>query len=318
MLRRVAIAAVSATGRKLWCAAGRELAALWRTVARGRCEDSAEGRPFPAPTMPGRNKAKSTCSCPDLQPGGQDSGESGRVARLGVDESEEQGRRGPINNAGDPEIVKSPSDPKQYRYIKLRNGLQALLISDLSNTEGKTGDATDDEDEDEEEDDDEDDDEEEDDDDDDDDDDEDEDSGAEIEDDDEEGFDDENEFDNVDEHDNNDLDAEVNEMEELEERAEARKKTTEKQSAAALCVGVGSFADPDDLPGLAHFLEHSKIFVKYYSWYFPPLNLSELISMITNWLDISICLTREKTKKKIFMNITGEDLILISFSVLRI
>lgn len=31
------------------------------------------------------------------------------------------------------------------------------------------------------------------------------------------------------------------------------------QSAAALCVGVGSFADPDDLPGLAHFLEHSKI-----------------------------------------------------------
>lgn len=38
------------------------------------------------------------------------------------------------------------------------------------------------------------------------------------------------------------------------------------QSAAALCVGVGSFADPDDLPGLAHFLEHSKIFVKYYSF----------------------------------------------------
>ncbi|XP_014835156.1 PREDICTED: nardilysin-like [Poecilia mexicana] len=28
------------------------------------------------------------------------------------------------------------------------------------------------------------------------------------------------------------------------------------QAAAALCVGVGSFSDPDDLPGLAHFLEH--------------------------------------------------------------
>uniref|UniRef100_A0A8C6UNY0 Nardilysin a (N-arginine dibasic convertase) n=1 Tax=Neogobius melanostomus TaxID=47308 RepID=A0A8C6UNY0_9GOBI len=27
-------------------------------------------------------------------------------------------------------------------------------------------------------------------------------------------------------------------------------------SAAALCVGVGSFSDPPDLPGLAHFLEH--------------------------------------------------------------
>ncbi|MXQ98629.1 hypothetical protein E5288_WYG021731 [Bos mutus] len=87
--------------------------------------------------MPGRNKAKSTCSCPDLQPNGQDLGESGRVARLGADESEEEGRRGPVNNAGDPEIIKSPSDPKQYRYIKLRNGLQALLISDLSNMEGK-------------------------------------------------------------------------------------------------------------------------------------------------------------------------------------
>uniref|UniRef100_A0A8D0MPY6 Nardilysin convertase n=2 Tax=Sus scrofa TaxID=9823 RepID=A0A8D0MPY6_PIG len=251
MLRRVTVAAVSATGRKLWCEAGRELAALWRVEARGRCEDSAAARPFPTLTMPGRNKAKSTCSCPDLQPNGQDLGESGRVARLGADESEEEGRRVPVSNAGDPEIVKSPSDPKQYRYIKLRNGLQALLISDLSNMEGKMGDATDDEEEEEEE--------EEDDNDDDDDDDDDEDSGAEIEDDDEEGFDDEDEFDDDDddEHDDDDdLDTEDNELEELEERAEARKKTTEKQSAAALCVGVGSFADPDDLPGLAHFLEH--------------------------------------------------------------
>ncbi|EFB29129.1 hypothetical protein PANDA_003781, partial [Ailuropoda melanoleuca] len=311
MLRRVTVAAVCATGRKLWCEAGRELAARWRIQTRGQCEDSAAATPFPTLTMPGRNKAKSTCSCPDLQPNGQDLGESGRVARLGADESEEEGRRGPFNNAGDPEIVKSPSDPKQYRYIKLWNGLQALLISDLSNMEGKTGDATDDE-------------EEEEDDDDDDDDNDDEDSGAEIEDDDEEGFDDEEEFDKDDEHDDDDLDTEDNELEELEERAEARKKTTEKQpsqslfllwskltdrlwfkstytkmsstllvetrnlygvvgaesrsapvqhlagwqeeeqqgetdtvlSAAALCVGVGSFADPDDLPGLAHFLEH--------------------------------------------------------------
>jgi len=30
-----------------------------------------------------------------------------------------------------------------------------------------------------------------------------------------------------------------------------------KQSAAALCVGVGSFSDPKDVQGLAHFLEHS-------------------------------------------------------------
>lgn len=111
MLRRVAVAAVCATGRKLRCEAGRELRALGRVEARGLCEEST--KPFPTPTMPGRNKAKSTCSCPDLQPSGQDLDESGRVARLGADESEEEGRS--FSNVGDPEIIKSPSDPKQYR-----------------------------------------------------------------------------------------------------------------------------------------------------------------------------------------------------------
>ncbi|KAL0604338.1 Nardilysin [Plecturocebus cupreus] len=114
MLRRVTVAAVCATRRKL-CEAGRELAALWGIEERNRCEDSAAARPFPILAMPGRNKAKSTCSCPDLQPNGQDLGENSRVARLGADESEEEGRRGSLSNAGDPEIVKSPSDPKQYR-----------------------------------------------------------------------------------------------------------------------------------------------------------------------------------------------------------
>ncbi|KAL0604727.1 Histone demethylase UTY [Plecturocebus cupreus] len=42
--------------------------------------------------------------------------------------------------------------PQPPEYIKLQNGLQALLISDLSNTEGKTGNTTDDEEEEEEED----------------------------------------------------------------------------------------------------------------------------------------------------------------------
>uniref|UniRef100_A0A8C4MA14 Nardilysin n=1 Tax=Equus asinus asinus TaxID=83772 RepID=A0A8C4MA14_EQUAS len=102
-------------------------------------------------------------------------------------------------------------------------------ISDLSNMEGKMGDATDEEEEEE----DEEEEEEEDDDDDD------EDSGAEIEDDDEEGFDDEDEFDDDDER-----------------LTHCLYVFYLLQSAAALCVGVGSFADPDDLPGLAHFLEH--------------------------------------------------------------
>lgn len=28
------------------------------------------------------------------------------------------------------------------------------------------------------------------------------------------------------------------------------------QAAVGLCVGVGSFSDPPEIPGLAHFLEH--------------------------------------------------------------
>ncbi|KAG7214344.1 hypothetical protein CRUP_026222, partial [Coryphaenoides rupestris] len=39
------------------------------------------------------------------------------------------------SDLGDPGIVKSPSDPKKYRYIQLANGLQALLISELKDGE---------------------------------------------------------------------------------------------------------------------------------------------------------------------------------------
>lgn len=31
---------------------------------------------------------------------------------------------------------------------------------------------------------------------------------------------------------------------------------TTERSAASLSVGVGHMSDPDDVPGLAHFLEH--------------------------------------------------------------
>ena len=31
------------------------------------------------------------------------------------------------------------------------------------------------------------------------------------------------------------------------------------QSACGLCINVGSFSDPIDVPGLAHLLEHSKL-----------------------------------------------------------
>uniref|UniRef100_A0A7N6FB65 Nardilysin a (N-arginine dibasic convertase) n=1 Tax=Anabas testudineus TaxID=64144 RepID=A0A7N6FB65_ANATE len=132
--------------------------------------------------------------------------------------------------AGDGEIIKSPSDPKKYRYIELINGLRALLISDFSGTDGKGGsengeDIQEREDEEEE----------------------------------EEGEDDgdsgegseEDEEDNEEEEQDSDFD-------ELDEENTAKKKRgcSEKQAAAALCISVGSFSDPDDLPGLAHFLEH--------------------------------------------------------------
>uniref|UniRef100_A0A7N5ZUY1 Nardilysin a (N-arginine dibasic convertase) n=1 Tax=Anabas testudineus TaxID=64144 RepID=A0A7N5ZUY1_ANATE len=102
---------------------------------------------------------------------------------------------------GDTEIIKSPSDPKKYRYIELINGLRALLISDFSGTDGKGGSE-------------------------------------------------------------NGEDIQEREDEEEEEEGEDDGDSGEGfmcvcvQAAAALCISVGSFSDPDDLPGLAHFLEH--------------------------------------------------------------
>ncbi|XP_077189880.1 nardilysin [Paroedura picta] len=194
---------------------------------------------LPSTDMPGRAKASPVCG-PD-QP--QDLEGSSRGAKAGAVQEEPEGGGeggaaavadcGNSPSLGDPEIVKSPSDPKQYRYIKLQNGLRALLISDLNNPDGSpcaassegeeelSEECTDDDD-----------------------------SGAEIEDD-QEGYDDDGgEYDD-------DLDDSESELEELADKEETRKRNcTEKQSAAALCVGIGSFCDPEDLPGLAHFLEH--------------------------------------------------------------
>ncbi|XP_077439809.1 nardilysin b [Vanacampus margaritifer] len=129
---------------------------------------------------------------------------------------------------GDPEIIKSPSDPKKYRFVQLSNGLRALLISDLSAADGKTegGDGEPERDDD---------------------------GGGGGEDEDEadsgEGSEEDEEDDEDEEQDSD--------FEELDEdNAAKKKKSSEKQAAAALCINVGSFSDPDDLPGLAHFLEH--------------------------------------------------------------
>ncbi|XP_078141937.1 nardilysin b [Centroberyx gerrardi] len=128
---------------------------------------------------------------------------------------------------GDPQIIKSPSDPKKYRYIELSNGLRALLISDFSGADGKgsCGDRDGREEEEEAED---------------------------------EGEEEGDSGEGTEEEEEDGEEEQDSDFEELDEESEGKKKrgSSEKQSAAALCISVGSFSDPDDLPGLAHFLEH--------------------------------------------------------------
>uniref|UniRef100_A0A4W6E5W2 Nardilysin convertase n=1 Tax=Lates calcarifer TaxID=8187 RepID=A0A4W6E5W2_LATCA len=138
------------------------------------------------------------------------------------------GGGGVEDNVGDSEIIKSPSDPKQYRYIVLENGLRALLISDYSGPAASEDEEEDGEDEGEEE-------------------------EGEEEEEEEEEEDDEESGDETEDED----DEERGSDDDGDDREGKKKKgNAEKQSAAALCVGVGSFSDPSDLPGLAHFLEH--------------------------------------------------------------
>ncbi|KAK3870248.1 hypothetical protein Pcinc_024512 [Petrolisthes cinctipes] len=121
---------------------------------------------------------------------------------------------------------KALNDNKDYRVIRLQNGLTAILISDLGSIpvceEDEEHDNEDDGEEEEE-----------------------------VEEGDGEG--------------NNEEDIEMEETEgeeeedecDAEERSEKpNKDTTKYLAAASLTVGVGSFEDPDEIPGLMHFLEH--------------------------------------------------------------
>ncbi|KAM9325165.1 nardilysin [Gastrophryne carolinensis] len=158
--------------------------------------------------MPSRNSHKAACDSPAAR--GDNTG-----GRMGSGNGE---------NAEDVDIVKSPSDPKKYRFIQLENGLRALLISDMATTGHTTSDSSDEE-----------------------------------EDDEEEEYDSEDGSEEEEEEDDDDDEEEEEEEEEEDEDSDNRKDKkgcTEKLSAAALCIGVGSFSDPEDLPGLAHFLEH--------------------------------------------------------------
>ena len=110
-----------------------------------------------------------------------------------------------------PSPVKSTQDKKDYKTIRLPNGLQALLVSDPS----VDFDILDEEE-------------------------------ANMEEDaDSEGEEEEEEEGEEEDEDDNDE----------EDEAEGPKSGL-KKSAAGLCIKMGSFSDPKELQGLAHFLEH--------------------------------------------------------------
>ena len=120
--------------------------------------------------------------------------------------------------------AKSASDKKNYRVIRLENGLSVLLISDETYPLDKL----------------------------------DEEEKEEVED--EMDVEEEDDVDeDEDEEDSEDCDEEEDDDEAGEGGPPAKKvvqSTGLKMSAAALCVHMGSFSDPEDVPGLAHFLEH--------------------------------------------------------------
>ncbi|XP_057484528.1 nardilysin-like [Actinidia eriantha] len=134
--------------------------------------------------------------------------------------------------SSDDVVIKSPTDRRLYRYIQLQNGLCALLVhdpeiyADGSLEQSKTSGVSEEE---------------------------------EVEDEDE----DEGDEDGEDSEDGEDEEDDEEEEDEGEEDDNGETKTKEKkgasqtkQAAAAMCVGMGSFSDPFEAQGLAHFLEH--------------------------------------------------------------
>eukprot|EP00092_Neocalanus_flemingeri_P030811 GFUD01033465.1.p1 GENE.GFUD01033465.1~~GFUD01033465.1.p1 ORF type:complete len:1104 (+),score=409.71 GFUD01033465.1:45-3356(+) len=120
---------------------------------------------------------------------------------------------------------KSSSDKKEYRVIRLENGLTALLIADvaypLDKLDQEEKDVVEEE--------------------------------MEVE-------DEENSEDETGDEEDDDDDDEEDDEEDDDEDGPVKRNVLEstglKMSAAGLCVHMGSFSDPEDMPGLAHFLEH--------------------------------------------------------------
>ncbi|CAN7139118.1 unnamed protein product [Brassica rapa subsp. narinosa] len=118
-------------------------------------------------------------------------------------------------------VVKSPNDRRLYRVIELENGLSALLIHDPDiylDGSAADGEKT---------------------------------NGDQMDEDDEDGEEEED-------SDGSSEDDDDEEMEGDEDEDEVKEKGDHqtKKAAAAMCVAMGSFLDPPEAQGLAHFLEH--------------------------------------------------------------
>ena len=127
--------------------------------------------------------------------------------------------------------VKSGNDTKEYRVIKLQNGLTALLISDVNSETCASQDndqdkAT---------------------------------ASSEPETNDKNNNDDFDEEDDEDENENTSDKYDEENSFPVTKRIKRNKKKiliNNLRAACGLCVGVGAFSDPLEIPGMAHFLEH--------------------------------------------------------------
>ncbi|CAH8391672.1 unnamed protein product [Eruca vesicaria subsp. sativa] len=118
-------------------------------------------------------------------------------------------------------VVKSPNDRRLYRVIELENGLCALLIHDPDiYPEGSAADGQNTD-------------------------------ADHMDEDDEDGEEEEEDSDGSNEDDEDEGDDDMDE-DEVEEKGDQQTK----KAAAAMCVAMGSFLDPPEAQGLAHFLEH--------------------------------------------------------------
>ncbi|KAI4348123.1 hypothetical protein L6164_008882 [Bauhinia variegata] len=129
-----------------------------------------------------------------------------------------------LSFSSDDIVVKSPNDRRLYRFVELQNGLRALLVHDPEIYPEGPPKAVGSED-------------------------------GEVEE--EEGEEEEEEGDEDEEEDEDDFEDEDGEVEFSELEGKGKSDATQtKKAAAAMCVGIGSFSDPFEAQGLAHFLEH--------------------------------------------------------------